>query len=161
MVDVPTAATARATELADEFGAMLTRLLPGSQAHRAFFDTAVARRDSGHPHDPPGLGLTIDVPHRLVTLDGAPLRFSYREFELLRYLSASTGRPVSRAELMREVWCDIAPRLADPISERTVDTHVRRLRVKLGRHAHVIVTVRGRGYRFDPSPEVRVRAAAG
>jgi DNA-binding response OmpR family regulator len=46
----------------------------------------------------------------------------------------------------------------EDISERTVDSHVRRLRAKLGRHAHVITTVRGHGYRFDPGSDVRLRA---
>jgi DNA-binding response OmpR family regulator len=44
------------------------------------------------------------------------------------------------------------------ISDRTVDTHIRRLRVKLGDHAHVLTTVRGHGYRLDPSPDMRFRA---
>jgi DNA-binding response OmpR family regulator len=45
------------------------------------------------------------------------------------------------------------------VSLRTVDTHVRRLRAKLGPHARVLTTIRGRGYRFDPGPDVRYLAA--
>jgi len=64
---------------------------------------------------------------------------------------------MSRAELMREVWRDRAP--GGEVSLRTVDTHVRRLRAKLGPYARVLTTVRGRGYRFEPAPGVRYLAA--
>ena len=54
-------------------------------------------------------GLTIDRFNREVRIDGERVRLTYREFELLCYLAALPGRPVSRAELMREVWHDRAP----------------------------------------------------
>ena len=95
-------------------------------------------------------GLTIDRFNREVRINGERVRFTYREFELLCYLAALPGRPVSRAELVREVWHDRAP--GGEVSLRTVDTHVRRLRAKLGPHARVLTTIRGRGYRFIPAP---------
>jgi DNA-binding response OmpR family regulator len=102
-------------------------------------------------------GLTIDRFHREVRIDGARLRLTYREFELLCFLAARPRRPVSRSDLIREVWQDRAP--GGDVSLRTVDTHVRRLRVKLGGYARVLTTIRGRGYRFDPGPDVRYVAA--
>ena len=102
-------------------------------------------------------GLTIDRFHREVRIDGERVRLTYREFELLCYLAARPRRPVSRAELMSEVWHDRAP--GGDVSLRTVDTHVRRLRAKLGPHARVLTTIRGRGYRFDPGPDVRYLTA--
>jgi DNA-binding response OmpR family regulator len=141
----------RAAELADEFGTMMTRLLPGVRAERASVDaaasgSATATSVLGTPRD----GLHVDAFHRSVTIDGNPVRLTYREFELLRYLGVRAGRPVSRAELMRNVWArDMDPRVADAISQRTVDTHIQRLRAKLGDHGRLLVTVRGRGYRLD------------
>jgi DNA-binding response OmpR family regulator len=58
--------------------------------------------------------------------------------------------------LLQSVWRDRGHRAAD-ISDRTVDSHIRRLRAKLGDHAHVLTTVRGHGYRLDPSPDMRFR----
>lgn len=148
----------RAAELADQFGSMVGRLLPGVRAHKALVrpvrpESGVARRDLVQARPD---GLLIDVPRRLVTIDGAPIRVTYREFELLRYVIACAGSTASRAELMREVWHDVAPRLAENISERTVDTHIRRLRAKLGGYERLLVTVRGRGYRFEPAPDVTI-----
>ena len=79
------------------------------------------------------------------------------EFELLHYLAWRPGSVVSREELVREAWRDAAPS-ATSVSVRTVDTHVRRLRVELGRYQAVLTSVRGRGYRFERRPDVRVIA---
>ncbi|MEH3128807.1 MAG: helix-turn-helix domain-containing protein [Mycolicibacterium neoaurum] len=78
-----------------------------------------------------------------MSIDGVGVQLSYRELELLLYLAEHPRRTVTRVELMRELWDD------RPGAGRTVDTHVRRLRVKLGRYADVITTIRGSGYRFD------------
>ena len=167
ILEVPTqdpALPQRAVELADEFGTMMTRLLPGVQAHRATLVHQSARsRAASRVLDPHPDGLCIDAPHRLVTVDGRPIRLTYREFELLSYLSARAGRPVVRAELMQQVWArDLDPRIVGTtISERTVDTHIQRLRAKLGDHGRLLVTVRGRGYRFDAADDVRVVSATG
>ena len=104
-------------------------------------------------------GLRIDRVNRDVRIDGHPVRLTYREFELLCYLAALPRRPVTRAELIREVCsADRPPGVS--ASYRTVDTHVRRLRAKLGDHARVLTTIRGRGYRFDPGPDVHYTAGA-
>jgi DNA-binding response OmpR family regulator len=106
------------------------------------------RSPSPQRHD----GLLIDDVNRQVHVDGVPVRLAYREFELLRYLAARPGSAVSREDLVREVWCDAASQ----VSVRTVDTHVRRLRMKLGRYQAVLTSVRGRGYRFERRPDVRM-----
>lgn len=82
------------------------------------------------------------------------------EFRLLAYLMDHAGRLCSRAELLQRVW-DMPPHL----NTRTVDTHVKRVRNKLGPAAPCLETVRGAGYRFQLSPgaaaEPAVAAAAG
>jgi two-component system OmpR family response regulator len=142
----------RTAFLADEYARLIATSVPGVRAREAAIARGAAA--SGDHRRRPIAGLLIDGLGRDVRIDGQRVRLTYREFELLSYLAASPRRPVSRTELIREVWRNQAP--AD--SPRTVDTHVRRVRVKLGRYAGVLTTVRGRGYRFDPGPDVRVTA---
>jgi DNA-binding response OmpR family regulator len=154
--DVPAGAAelpSRTAQLADEFGRLIAHSVPGVRARKAV--VAAAPPLGGTPTRPGGL--TIDRFNREVRIDGERVRLTYREFELLSYLAAFPRRPVSRAELMREAWHDRAP--GADVSDRTVDTHVRRLRAKLGSHATVLTTIRGRGYRFDPGADVRYLAA--
>ncbi|OBF33538.1 transcriptional regulator [Mycobacterium sp. ACS1612] len=154
VLDVPAAPAdlpSRTAQLADDYAQVIVRSVPGVHAHRAAVDVATA-----NPTVPPA-GLTIDRILREVRIDGNRVRLTYREFELLCYLAAVPGRPVSRAELVNQVWRDRAP--GTEVSLRTVDTHVRRLRTKLGPYAGVLTTIRGRGYRFDPGPKVRFVAA--
>lgn len=106
------------------------------------------------PADPPaGTGLLIDALSRRVVVDGDRVALTYKEFELLRYLVHRAGSVIGRDELLDGIWS------ADEASPRTVDTHVRRVRVKLGRYCDTLTTVRGRGYRFDPGPSTRYRHA--
>jgi len=82
--------------------------------------------------------------------DGRRVELSPREVELLRYLARHAGRIISREELLERVW------RVDPVGlqTRTVDMHIARLREKLEGtpdEPALITTVRGRGYRFDPS----------
>jgi DNA-binding response OmpR family regulator len=143
---------AEAARLADEFGMTLSHLIPGVHARAAVVSTSRVPAPV-----PPRTGLEIDVANRRVSIDGRPIRLAYREFELLAYLAATPRRTVSRTTLLRQVWIDRHPKRG-VISDRTVDTHIRRLRAKLGGHAHVLTTVRGRGYRLDPGPDVRFLA---
>ena len=143
---------AEAALLADQFGATLSHLMPGVHARPAVVSSSPAP-----PVEPPSTGLVIDVAIRRVSIDGRPIRLAYREFQLLAYLAGTPRRTVSRSMLLRSVWRDCESRDVD-ISDRTVDTHIRRLRTKLGDHAHVLTTVRGHGYRLDPSPDMRFRA---
>lgn len=92
----------------------------------------------------------MDLNTRTVTLDGAPLDLTLKEFELLRMLLEESGKVVKRGDLMDEVW--------DPNwfgSTKTLDVHVSSLRKKLGddpTNPRYIHTVRGVGFRFS-SPE--------
>jgi DNA-binding response OmpR family regulator len=155
VVDVPVggeAACARTAELIDEYARMVAMSVPGARPRRAVVETG--RTPSAQRRD----GLLIDELARRVHVDGVPVRLAYREFELLRYLARRPGSTVSRDELVREVWHD-APQSPVGVSVRTVDTHVRRLRLKLGCYQAVLTSVRGHGYRFERRPDVRVVTA--
>jgi two-component system phosphate regulon response regulator PhoB len=88
-------------------------------------------------------GLVVDVPRHLVTVAGSPVDLTATEFRLLTVLMQRRGRVQSRDQLLRDVW-----EYDSLIDTRTVDTHVRRLREKLGAAAKFVCTVRGVGYRF-------------
>lgn len=88
-------------------------------------------------------GIVLDEERHQVSVDGEEIILTATEFRLLKLLMERKGRVQSRDSLLSNVWnyeCDI--------ETRTVDTHVRRLREKLGSHAGMIKTVRGVGYRF-------------
>ncbi|KGM16349.1 hypothetical protein N867_01190 [Actinotalea fermentans ATCC 43279 = JCM 9966 = DSM 3133] len=91
----------------------------------------------------------VDAVAREVTIAGRSVPFTYKEFALLEYLLRAPHRAVTREELLAHVW----HKRAWKDGTRTVDVHVRRLREKLGGCPR-IVTVRGVGYRCDPTPEV-------
>lgn len=89
--------------------------------------------------------LTIDPETYQVRLRGRPLDLTFKEFQLLLYLSERPGRVFSRSRLLQEVWgYDFFG------GTRTVDVHVRRLRAKLGaEHEAMIATVRNVGYKLE------------
>ena len=87
--------------------------------------------------------LIIDNPRHLVTWRGKQLELTATEFKLLLVLAERRGRVQSREQLLRDVW-----EYNNLIDTRTVDTHMRRLREKLGPAAKFLDTVRGVGYRF-------------
>ena len=129
----------RTAQLADEYGRIIARSVPGVRVRPAQVGAVRPTVTSALPQT----GLVIG--RNDVWVDRVPLRLTRREFELLRHLAGRRGEPVSRGELMVQVWRD--PRM----SGRTVDTHVRRLRTKLGDYATALRTVRGCGYRWDPA----------
>lgn len=91
-------------------------------------------------------GLEIDPTRHRVTTDGAELALRPLEYKLLAIFVEHPGRLLSRTELLQEVW-GISPET----NTRTVDTHVRRLRERLGAYSEAIETVHGFGYRLrDP-----------
>jgi two-component system alkaline phosphatase synthesis response regulator PhoP len=90
-----------------------------------------------------GARLSADFDAVAVTVDGASIRLTRREFELLRYLVRNKNRVVSRDRLLERVWG--YDRL---VETRSVDVHVGRLRSKLGEAGRQIETVVGLGYRF-------------
>ena len=89
--------------------------------------------------------LVIDVTRHEVLVEGNAVGLTLTEFRLLTLLAQRSGRVQSREKLLNDVW-----EYHSPIDTRTVDTHVRRLREKLGKAFRHIDTVRGVGYRFVP-----------
>lgn len=89
-------------------------------------------------------GLIIDTAARQVFLDEQLLDLSPKEYELLIFLTENTGTALSRQQILDHVWT------YDYLGElRTVDTHINRLRTKLGAKSTLIHTIRGYGYRFE------------
>ena len=103
---------------------------------------------SGAPSEPAGQsrieigGVVIDEDLHQLTVDGRNVVLTATEFRLLKLLMERKGRVQSRDHLLVNVW-----HYDTDIETRTVDTHVRRVREKLGQYAHMIETVRGVGYR--------------
>lgn len=87
--------------------------------------------------------LVIDPPRHLVSWRGKGIELTATEFKLLSLLAKRRGRVQSRDQLLRDVW-----EYNSLVDTRTVDTHMRRLREKLGPAARHLETVRGVGYRF-------------
>jgi DNA-binding response OmpR family regulator len=87
--------------------------------------------------------LVIDIPRHEVTVEGRRVDLTPTEFKLLWVLAERRGRVQSRDQLLRDVW-----EYDSLIDTRTVDTHVRRLRDKLGSGAKFLETIRGLGYRL-------------
>lgn len=87
--------------------------------------------------------LLIDVPRHLVSWRGRKVDLTATEFKLLTVLAQRRGRVQSRDHLLRDVW-----EYNTLVDTRTVDTHMRRLREKLGPASKFLDTVRGVGYRF-------------
>jgi DNA-binding response OmpR family regulator len=87
--------------------------------------------------------LQVDVSRHLVTIKGKRVDLTATEFKLLTLLIQRIGHVQSREQLLRDVW-----EYETHIDTRTVDTHMRRLREKLGPVAKHLDTVRGVGYRF-------------
>lgn len=89
-------------------------------------------------------GLEIDRNRRVVSIDNERIELSPKEFELLLYLIENENLAVSREQILNAVWN------YDYYGDaRTVDTHIKRLRYKLGPKGDFIQTVRGLGYRFE------------
>ena len=87
--------------------------------------------------------IVLDIERHEVTLHGRPVELTATEFKLLRLLMERRGRVQTREHLLINVW-----NYETEIETRTVDTHVRRLREKLGSEADWIETIRGVGYRM-------------
>lgn len=92
-------------------------------------------------------GITLDRTTLHAQIDGVRVDLTTTEFKLLSALVGNRGRTMSRDVLLRDVWG-----YSTSLDTRTVDTHMRRLREKLGRHAARLETIRGEGYRFNAIP---------
>ena len=89
-------------------------------------------------------GLEIDIPGRSVTVDGAKIELTPKEYDLLFYLVENRNIALSRDKLLRDVWgYDFFG------DDRTIDTHIKNLRNNLGPYRDMIVTLRGVGYKFE------------
>ena len=89
-------------------------------------------------------GIEIDKTAHQVMVDGAPVDLSYKEFELMTYFAENQGIALSREKILNNVWN------YDYFGDaRTIDTHVKKLRSKLGAKGEYIKTIWGMGYKFE------------
>jgi len=112
---------------------------------------AVLRRHSEEPQRVRCISagpFTIDTRQETVRCHGEPLSLTAVEFRLLEHLARNSGQVQNRRELLARVWrsCDASGERSGV--SRTVDTHVKRLREKLGADSELIETIRGVGYRL-------------
>jgi len=107
---------------------------------------AVLRRRAAPPEDRPPLdrgGVRLDVLRHRCTAGGREVALTAKEFDLLEQLMRRPGRVMTREQLIDLVWGEDIT-----VTTRTIDTHLKRLREKLGASGTLIETVRGIGYRF-------------
>ena len=91
-------------------------------------------------------GLELDLVHHRIFTDGAEISLRPLEFKLITIFLENPGRMFNRRELLEEVWG-----VSGEVNTRTVDTHVRRLRERLGTYGEAVETMHGFGYRLrDP-----------
>lgn len=93
-------------------------------------------------------GIKMDLSAHIVTVDDEPIELSYKEFELLNYFIVNSGVALSREKILNNVWN------YDYFGDaRTIDTHVKKLRSKLGNRGEYIKTIWGMGYKFEVDDE--------
>ena len=89
-------------------------------------------------------GIEIDADGRTVSVDGKPIDLSLREYELLKYLLENENVALSREKILNNVWN------YDYYGDsRTIDSHIKKIRHKLGKKGNYIKTMRGVGYKFE------------
>ncbi len=89
-------------------------------------------------------GIVLDKEAHSVTIDGKEIELSYKEFELLAYFMENKGIALSREKILNNVWN------YDYFGDaRTIDTHVKKLRSKMGEKGDLIKTIWGMGYKFE------------
>ena len=89
-------------------------------------------------------GIRLDKQAHSVTVEGKPIDLSYKEFELLAYFMENKGIALSREKILNSVWN------YDYFGDaRTIDTHVKKLRSKMGDKGELIKTIWGLGYKFE------------
>ncbi len=89
-------------------------------------------------------GIEMDLSAHQVKVDGETIELSYKEFELLNYFLVNQGVALSREKILNNVWN------YDYFGDaRTIDTHVKKLRSKLGKKGEYIKTIWGMGYKFE------------
>ena len=89
-------------------------------------------------------GIEIDTEGRNITVDGKQIELSLREYELLKYLLDNENIALSRDKILNNVWN------YDYYGDsRTIDSHIKKIRHKLGKKGKYIKTMRGVGYKFE------------
>lgn len=116
------------------------------------------RKPQASDPDRAASGVVLDLSRKRVLLDNVPANLTFREFELLQFLVLREGRTVGRDEIIETLWADAEGE--EIPSARTIDVHVRRLRVKLAHYQDIVRTVRGIGYRFDRHADVSILPAS-
>lgn len=107
---------------------------------------AILRRTSqfGEEENLSAGGIVINKSAHSVSIDGHPVDLSYKEFELLTYFLENKGIALSREKILNNVWN------YDYFGDaRTIDTHVKKLRSKMGEKGELIKTIWGMGYKFE------------
>ena len=93
-------------------------------------------------------GIELNKSAHMVKIDGESVDLSYKEFELLTYFMENQGIALSREKILNHVWN------YDYFGDaRTIDTHVKKLRSKLGSKGDLIKTIWGMGYKFEAGRE--------
>ena len=91
-------------------------------------------------------GIQLNKAAHIILIDGRQIELSYKEFELLTYFMENKGIALSREKILNSVWN------YDYFGDaRTIDTHVKKLRNKMGEKGNLIKTIWGMGYKFDVS----------
>lgn len=119
---------------------------------------AHAHRKPQADEDRASSGVVLDLSRKRVLLDNVPANLTFREFELLQFLVLREGRTVGREETIETLWAGAEDE--EIPSARTIDVHIRRLRVKLAHYQDIVRTVRGTGYRFDRHADVAILPAS-
>lgn len=106
---------------------------------------AILKRTKANENDVQDYGgITIDSDGRTVKVDGKNIEMSLREYELLKYLVDNSGIALSRDKILNNVWN------YDYYGDsRTIDSHIKKIRHKLGKKGKYIETMRGVGYKFE------------
>ncbi len=106
---------------------------------------AILKRTKGDPKELIDYdGIVIDQEGRTVTVDGKNIELSLREYELLKYLLENSNIALSRDKILNNVWN------YDYYGDsRTIDSHIKKIRAKLGKKGKHIKTMRGVGYKFE------------
>lgn len=93
-------------------------------------------------------GIEVDKVAHQVLIDGKPIELSFKEFELLTYFMENNGIALSREKILNNVWN------YDYFGDaRTIDTHVKKLRSKIGEKGDMIKTIWGLGYKMEAEPQ--------
>ena len=106
---------------------------------------AILRRTNAASNDTLEIGgITLDRQAHIVSIDGKPIDLSVKEFELLEFFMTNKGVALSRDKVLNNVWN------YDYFGDaRTIDTHVKKLRAKMGEKGDSIKTIWGMGYKFE------------